>query len=145
MENIQYLIQLMQSLISPVVLISGVGLLLLSLTNRLGRVIDRSRILVKELDNDKENFEIKKIQISVLYKRSRILRTSITFISFSILFSSLMILLLFLGYFLKINIELVFITFFILAIIGLILSIISFLIDVSLTLKALKFQIKNYL
>ena len=112
MENIQYLIQLMQSLISPVVLISGVGLLLLSLTNRLGRVIDRSRILVKELDNDKENFEIKKIQISVLYKRSRILRTSITFISFSILFSSLMILLLFLGYFLKINIELVFITFF---------------------------------
>jgi hypothetical protein len=145
MENIQYLIQLMQSLISPVVLISGVGLLLLSLTNRLGRVIDRSRILVKELDNDKKNFEIKKIQISVLYKRSRILRTSITFISFSILFSSLMILLLFLGYFLKINIELVFITFFILAIIGLILSIISFLIDVSLTLKALKFQIKNYL
>ncbi len=145
MENIQYLIQLMQSLISPVVLISGVGLLLLSLTNRLGRVIDRSRILVKELDNDKENFEIKKIQISVLYKRSRILRTSITFISFSILFSSLMILLLFLGYFLKINIELVFITFFILAIIGLILSIISFLIDVSLTLKALKFQIKKYL
>ena len=135
----------MQSLISPVVLISGVGLLLLSLTNRLGRVIDRSRILVKELDNDKKNFEIKKIQISVLYKRSRILRTSITFISFSILFSSLMILLLFLGYFLKINIELVFITFFILAIIGLILSIISFLIDVSLTLKALKFQIKNYL
>ncbi len=145
MENIQYLIQLMQSLISPVVLISGVGLLLLSLTNRLGRVIDRSRILVKELDNNKGNSEIKKIQISVLYKRSRILRTSITFISFSILFSSLMILLLFLGYFLKINIELVFITFFILAIIGLILSIISFLIDVSLTLKALKFQIKNYL
>ena len=136
----------MQSLISPVVLISGVGLLLLSLTNRLGRVIDRSRILVKELeDDDKENFENKKIQISVLYKRSRILRTSITFISFSILFSSLMILLLFLGYFLKINIELVFITFFILAIIGLILSIISFLIDVSLTLKALKFQIRNYL
>ncbi len=136
----------MQSLISPVVLISGVGLLLLSLTNRLGRVIDRSRILVKELeDDDKEKFENKKIQISVLYKRSRILRTSITSISFSILFSSLMILLLFLGYFLKINIEPVFITFFILAIIGLILSIILFLIDVSLTLKALKFQIRNYL
>ena len=146
MQNIQHLIQLLQSLISPIVLISGVGLLLLSFTNRMGRVIDRSRFLVKELEQDgKDNFEIKKKQISVLYKRSRILQTSITAISITILLASLMILLLFLGYFTKINIEPFFLILFVIAIFCLIFSIIVFLLDVSLTLKALKFQIRNHL
>ena len=35
--------------IGPVILISGVGLLLLTMTNRLGRAIDRSRQLKQEL------------------------------------------------------------------------------------------------
>ncbi len=146
MQNIQHLIQLLQSLISPIVLISGVGLLLLSFTNRLGRVIDRSRFLVKELEQEKkDNFEIKEKQISILYKRSRILQTSITAISITILLASLMILLLFFGYFTKINIEPFFLIIFVIAIFCLIFSIILFLLDVSLTLKALKFQIKKHI
>ena len=146
MENIQHLIQLLQSLISPIVLISGVGLLLLSFTNRLGRVIDRTRFLVKELeDGNEDTIEIRKKQISILYKRSRILRTSITAISVTILLASLMILLLFLGYFTKISIEPFFLSLFVIAIFCLIFSIILFLFDVSLTLKAVKFQIRNYL
>jgi hypothetical protein len=42
-------IPLLQIAIGPVILISGVGLLLLSMTNRFGRIIDRSRILAQEL------------------------------------------------------------------------------------------------
>ena len=146
MDNIQHLIQLLQSSISPIVLISGVGLLLLSFTNRLGRVIDRARFLVKELvEDNKDNIEIKEKQISILYKRSKILQTSITAISVTILLASLMILLLFLGYFTKINIEPFFLVLFIIAIFRLILSIIVFLLDVALALKALKFQIRNHL
>ena len=45
------LIPILQVAIGPVILISGVGLLLLSMTNRLGRVIDRARLLVKGLDH----------------------------------------------------------------------------------------------
>jgi len=144
MENIQHLIQLLQSSISPIILISGVGLLLLSLTNRLGRVIDRLRHIVKELKDGKDD-DIKKIQIPILYKRGRILRSAITSISFTILCASLMILLLFLGYFTHLNVETVFIGFFILAIIGLIISIILFMWDVAVSLKALKIQAGNYL
>ncbi|NJK85350.1 MAG: DUF2721 domain-containing protein [Bacteroidales bacterium] len=50
MNSIQSFIQFLQSCITPVALISGVGLILLSLTNRLGRTIDRSRMLVVELE-----------------------------------------------------------------------------------------------
>ena len=143
MENVQHLIQLLQSSISPIILISGVGLLLLSFTNRLGRVIDRSRFIVNELKDGKD--DIKKIQIPILYKRGRILRSAITSISFTILFASLMILLLFLGYFTHLNVEIVFISFFILAIIGLIISIILFMWDVAVSLKALKIQAGDFL
>jgi len=144
MENIQHLIQLLQSSISPIILISGVGLLLLSFTNRLGRVIDRLRHIVKDLKDGKDD-DIKRIQIPILYKRGRILRSAITSISFTILCASLMILLLFLGYFTQLNIETVFISFFVLAIIGLIISIILFMWDVTVSLKALKIQAGNYL
>ena len=144
MENIKHLIQLLQLLISPIILISGVGLLLLSFTNRLGRVIDRSRYIVKEIKDGKDD-DIKRIQIPILYKRSRILRSALTSISFTILCASMMILLLFLGYFTQFNVEIVFISFFILAIIGLIISIILFMWDVTVSLKALKIQAGDFL
>lgn len=143
MESIRNLIELMQSAISPIVLISGVGLLLLSITNRLGRAIDRSRFLVQEIEagNDTEK---KHVQIRILYRRSRILRASITSISLTILFASLMILLLFLGYFTQWDVSIFFTIFFVLAILGLIIAIILFLMDITASLKALKINIKDH-
>ena len=41
--GVSELIPVLQTAIGPVILISGVGLLLLTMTNRLGRVIDRAR------------------------------------------------------------------------------------------------------
>ncbi len=133
----------MQSAISPIVLISGVGLLLLSITNRLGRAIDRSRFLVQEIEagNDTEK---KHIQIRILYRRSRILRASITSISLTILFASLMILMLFLGYFTQLDISFFFITLFVLAIVGLIVGIIFFVMDVAVSLKALNIHVSEH-
>ena len=144
MENIQNLIQVMQSAISPIVLISGVGLLLLSFTNRLGRVIDRARFLVKEVENGNQN-EIIPIQINILYKRGRILRAAITSIVITVLVSSLLILLLFLGFLTDWNMKLLFLSFFIIAIISLIIAVMLFLADVTLTLKALKLQVKEFI
>src|SRR5688572_19515401 len=52
------IVPVLQVAIGPVILISGVGLLLLTMTNRLGRAIDRARSLVRELregrDHDRE-------------------------------------------------------------------------------------------
>ena len=47
MTYTQNFIQFLQACITPVALISGVGLLLLTITNRLGRTIDRTRQLVR--------------------------------------------------------------------------------------------------
>jgi hypothetical protein len=41
----------LQTAIGPVILISGVGLLLFSMTNRSGRVIDRARLLDAKFAN----------------------------------------------------------------------------------------------
>src|ERR1035437_8148222 len=72
------LIPVLQVAIGPVILISGVGLLLLTLTNRYGRTIDRSRQLVREqrecTEADRHRLEG---QVEILYRRARLIRLSI--------------------------------------------------------------------
>jgi hypothetical protein len=43
LTSLEQIIPELQDAIGPVILISGVGLLLLTMTNRLGRAIDRAR------------------------------------------------------------------------------------------------------
>jgi hypothetical protein len=146
MEITKSLTDFFQSTISPLVLISGVGLILLSLTNRLARTIDRSREMVSEIQNDtsadKEN---KRIQLRILVKRSYFLKYSITAISFSILSSSLIIPILLIMYLFQVDLSLLGKMFFLLSIIGIIFSAIFLFVDVSFTLKALEIEVKDYL
>ncbi len=146
MEITKSLVAFFQSTISPLVLISWLGLILLSLTNRLARTIDRSRGMVAEIENpnsnDKEN---KKRQLKILVKRSYILKNSIVSISFSILCSSLIIPVLLAMNLFQVNLESLGMIFFMLSISGIILSAIFLFIDVSLTLKALEFEVKEHI
>ncbi|MCB9248426.1 MAG: DUF2721 domain-containing protein [Ignavibacteriales bacterium] len=122
------------------------GLILLSLTNRLARTIDRSRGLVTEIENETSNkIENKKIQLKILVKRSYILKYSISSISFSILCSSLIIPILLAMNLFQVNLESIGMIFFMLSITGIILSAIFLFIDVSLTLKALEFEVKDHI
>ena len=146
MEITKSLVEFFQSSISPLVLISGVGLILLSLTNRLARTIDRSRGLVTEIENETSNkIENKKLQLKILVKRSYILKYSISSISFSILCSSLIIPILLAMNLFQVNLESIGMIFFMLSITGIILSAIFLFIDVSLTLKALEFEVKDHI
>jgi hypothetical protein len=146
MEATESFIKFLQSCISPIALISGVGLILLSLNNRLARTIDKSRMIVNELKNgqvaDKDK---KRLELKILFKRSKILRNSIVSISFSILSSSLIIPVLLLMNLFHINLESLGVMFFLFSIIGIILSAVFLLIDVILTLKALEFEVKDHI
>ena len=148
MELAKSLVDFFQSSISPLVLISGVGLILLSLTNRLGRTIDRSRELVSEIEkgtlSEKES-ENKRIQLRILVKRNHLLKNSIGSISFSILSSSLIIPVLLIMNLFQTNLEALGIIFFICSIIGIILSAVFLFIDVNLTLKALEYEIEGHI
>jgi hypothetical protein len=136
----------LQNGISPIVLISGVGLILLSLTNRLARTIDRSRSIVAELEKgETKRKELKIEELKILVKRSRILRGSIASISFSILCSSLIIPVLVINALFQVEFTLVGIFLFLLSVMGIILSAVLLCIDVTLTLKALDHEVKEYI
>lgn len=147
MEPVDSFIKFLQSSISPIVLISGVGLILLSLSNRLGRTTDRSREIVKELrDNrDKKRKKRKIVQLNILYRRSKILRFSIVSISFSILTSSLIIPILLIMQLVSIDLKTIGIFLFLLSVMGIVSSAILLFIDVTLSLKALQIGVNEYL
>src|SRR5476649_1519898 len=79
-----------------VILISGVGLLLLTMTNRLGRAIDRARQLKHELSiRTGHEREQTLAQVAILYRRAKIIRLSITLAATSAALASVLVVTLF--------------------------------------------------
>jgi hypothetical protein len=136
------LITTLQLSIGPVILISGVGLILLSMTNRLGRVIDRSRLLVRELDSKSESDRTYIFaELRILSRRANLARAGIALAVVSVLLASLLIISLFLGALFEMDISSFIVTLFILCMLSLISSLFLFLADVNLALKALWVEI----
>ena len=83
--------QLIQTMIAPAVMISSCGLLLMALVSKLGRVIDRIRILNDELRTlDNELTQPRKVsikrQIEMMVYRALILKRSSAALFLAILF-----------------------------------------------------------
>jgi len=95
--SLSQMIPILQTAIGPVILISGIGLLLLTMTNRLGRVIDRARVLASGFPDIKEDGNREKVeaQLSILWKRAGLLRLAITLASMSALSAAILIIALF--------------------------------------------------
>lgn len=72
-NDIGHVIQLA---IAPVFLLTGVGTLLMVLTNRLARIIDRSRTLEERLDTKHSDRDMDELE--VLYRRSTLINIAIT-------------------------------------------------------------------
>ncbi len=132
------LIGTLQLSISPVILISGVGLILLSLTNRFGRTVDRTRQLSVEYRSssgtDKERILS---ELKILSVRAKVIRSSNFLAVLSVLFVSILIIGLFVSALYHLTITHLLVTLFILSIISLILSLFLFIYDLELSLKAL--------
>src|SRR3989344_828535 len=98
------LVTILQTAISPVILISGVGLLLLTMTNRLGRTIDRSRELADEAEKaDSAAKEHIRAQLDILLRRARLIRLAIILASGSVLSAAILVITLFLSFLLEID------------------------------------------
>jgi hypothetical protein len=96
MRPMSELIPVLQIAIGPVILISGVGLLLLTMTNRLGRVIDRARTLVREMkDLAPEERPGMIDQIGILSHRASLLQRAIVLASLSVLLAAVLVITLF--------------------------------------------------
>ncbi len=70
-----------QLAIAPVFLLTGVATLLMVLTNRLARIIDRSRALEDRLDT--KHSERDMAELDVLYRRSTLINIAITLSTFT--------------------------------------------------------------
>ena len=141
---ISELIPVLQVAIGPVVLISGVGLLLLTMTNRLGRVIDRSRMLTHDLRAstlNKLERERKLGQLKILVRRGNTLRQAIALAGLNVLLAAILIILLFLTALFKLEIAWLIALCFISGMLALIGSLTLFIWDVNRALAALNFEI----
>ncbi|MFZ1947071.1 MAG: DUF2721 domain-containing protein [bacterium] len=138
--------KILQMSLSPVALISGVGLLLISMNNRIARAIDRARALSDEpLPADDAARDHHIVQIRILYQRAVILRGSITFATLSILGAAVAAMCLFAMYYLALNLHALVMTLWGLALACLVISLALFAHDVTLTLRALRLQIQKHL
>ncbi|MGD1029871.1 MAG: DUF2721 domain-containing protein [Opitutaceae bacterium] len=137
------LVPVLQLSIGPVILISGVGLLLLTLTNRFGRMLDRARLIKREMDASPEGAQVGNLQaqIDILVTRARILRLSITLSSVTVLLVGILILVLFLSGLFKWEDGILIVVLFSLAILSLIGSIVAFIRDMNLALSAVWLEI----
>jgi hypothetical protein len=79
--------QVLSAMITPSVLISAAGLLVLSTSNRLSRVVDRVRVLAAKVSEIRPNPESANLfleQIARLSKRAILLRSALTSLYISI-------------------------------------------------------------
>jgi hypothetical protein len=144
MLSVAELIPVLQTAIGPVILISGVGLLLLTMTNRLGRVIDRARILAGQMnETDETGRQVKGAQLVILWRRARLIRLSITLTASSALFAAILVVVLFMTAILRIESAWLIGGLFILDMASLIGALIYFLQDVNLSLEAVKIEIQE--
>ena len=103
-QNLEGLIRVLQASISPVALISGVGLLLLSQTNRFSRVADRLRELTRQRRSMPVPDAMIDSEIAIFAVRARILRLAIGAAAASLLLATMLVLFIFLMAFLNLSV-----------------------------------------
>lgn len=124
----------LQLAVSPVILISAYGLLLLSMTNRLGRAIDRARQLVSE-GTAKED------QIAIIARRAVWIRRAIVFVSLALIAAALLVLVLFGSVHLPVNVGPAVSVLFIGSLVCLVVGLIYFLVDIFASLQAMEAEL----
>ena len=143
MKPLNEIVPVLQVAIGPVILISGIGLLLLTMTNRLGRAIDRARSLARELREGREpNREPVLAQVAIIYRRARLIRLTIALAALSVLLAAALIISLFVAALFQREEGLVISLIFITCMGSLIASLITFIYDIHLSLVALKLELK---
>lgn len=142
--SVAQLIPVMQTAIGPAILISGVGLLLLTMTNRFGRLIDRTRILSTELARaGKEKKAAIQSQLAIMLNRARFIRLAIILASMSALSAALLIIVLFFVALMALEVAWLLVALFILCLACLIGSLSVFIMDINRSLVALKLDLPS--
>ena len=128
-------IEALQLAVSPVILISAYGMLLLSMTNRLGRAIDRARQLVRD------GAAGKKEQIAIIARRAGWIRSAILFTCLALILAALLILVLFSAVLLHVNVAPAVSLLFVGSLVFLVIGLAYFLVDIFASLQAMRAEL----
>ena len=139
------LLPMIQLAITPVILITGLGSLMLTMTNRLGRIVDRTRILAGQARSAAPGEERAHIesQLRILFRRAGLVRRAVSLATTSMFVSGLLVVMIFLSALLRIEAGFVLLALFVAAI-GLLLgALIYFMRDINQALKALELEVRR--
>jgi hypothetical protein len=132
---------IIQLAIAPVFLLTGVGTNMMVLTNRLARIIDRSRVLEERLRNcesaQKTEFQA---ELDMLYPRAYLINRAISLSTACALLVCLVIAALFVGDALNIRLGNFIASFFILAMLSLIGSFVYLLREIFIATRTLSMR-----
>jgi hypothetical protein len=125
--------------LAPVFLLSGIGVLLGVLTNRLARVVDRARPLEDQLATaDSATGAEIRARLVLFARRARLMNAAITFSTVSALLVALVVALLFMSAFIRFNLAVGVSALFVLAMIALVVALICFLAEIRIATTALR-------
>ncbi|MCE0498957.1 MAG: DUF2721 domain-containing protein [Methylacidiphilales bacterium] len=142
---IHELVPVLQLSVSPVIVISGVALIMLSMTNRYGNVCDKTRRLsemVRKSGDDSSGHL--HAQLRILYSRAKTLRRAIFFACVSLLLAAFLISMLFLASLLQLEAALLIVVLFIGSMLSLSVSLMVFLTDINASLEALSLEVDSH-
>ncbi|MFO0811214.1 MAG: DUF2721 domain-containing protein [Gemmataceae bacterium] len=134
------LVPTLQTAVGPAILISAVGLLLLSMTNRFGRIIDRSRQLAAARSAGGDESRIA-AQLAILMRRARLVRLAIVLATTGALCAALLVITLFLAAVCRWGVATLVAIQFVACLTSVIASLVAFLGDINLSLVALKLEL----
>jgi hypothetical protein len=138
-ESILPIIQLS---ITPVILISGLGALCISLTNRMGRIVDRTRNLAGLMrqvsPEDRRHVEE---QLLIMFRRAKIMRFSMTMVTSSMFISGLLVIVIFVSALSHIEIAALILGLFATSMVCLLAGLAAFLRDLFVSLNAVQVEV----
>jgi hypothetical protein len=135
---------LIQVALTPIFLISAIGVTLNVLTSRLARIVDRARAMESELGHPEYRPGGRDLHsaLVVLARRARYINSAITFITISALFISLVVVMLFVNAFVHWELSAFIACMFILSMLALAAALLAFLIEVRIATTTLRIGIE---
>jgi Protein of unknown function (DUF2721) len=135
---------LIQVALTPIFLISAIGVTLNVLTSRLARIVDRARAMESQVGRPDYRPEGRDLHaaLGVLARRARFINASITLITLSALFIALVVVMLFVNAFLRWDLSAFIACMFILSMLSLCAALLSFLIEVRIATSTLRIGIQ---
>jgi VIT1/CCC1 family predicted Fe2+/Mn2+ transporter len=135
---------LIQVALTPIFLISAIGVTLNVLTSRLARIVDRARIMESQVSHPDYKPEGRDLHeaLGVLARRARYINAAITLITLSALFIALVVVMLFVNAFAHWELSAFIAILFILSMLALAGALTAFLIEVRIATKTLRIGIE---